>query len=1430
MSSPLHDEPAYVTEHRSAIATYLTCRVLIEIFRQVDKNALAPQLFEKLEGIVFSQLERLDPTSFETHSFREANYHIVGQLLGVMSSMNLARIARCFLNALRGFQKELNVKGVAPRDIEVRAALMIDAMQHLHVKTEPDVLWRDSCELIYTLGDLFVNSHGQLLKHTYCQALEHLVIPVASTWSSHVNSQRWKDFLNIVNGRLSQMLMKPRHWQEAFRLSIIVLCASPTEHFASLWLQTATSQQAKLKDRMTRATALEAICRLVWTYISRVPEPNPGTVLRKLEDVVRAVLPSGKKSYLTVDPSFSTPVVELIRIIGFKYPEFCFKSIVFPLVNADHLLSAKELKVEQFEPERMIVGIRAFLLIMTDLEQGEHGRPPFPRFSSGGLATDPSTVSEILHNSKQQQGKRHSAQETAEERLSRPVIVARLSDSAKEIFARFCETLGKIITACDSAFGGLAVLEEKFGGLTPKTPITDAFSFARRGDDHAALADQKLGFFELLHVAIQAVPLCLASDLPLRRLINLLCTATAHVQWNIATSAIQSLKSIAKHGHAQAITTAFASHIFNFDVRYSTMSDEGLLGPGHIENTLRLYIELLQIWIEEIKQKTKDAAAESLGDGSRGLQLGLTSLSPYVEEVEAHGVFFLCSQSRVVRSYAVKVLKIVTELDAALGKQSSRIIQILEGDSQMIMDINDESLNMGERSRLEKGKRSSAQQSTLIELCSSDVSYDASLWLKLFPNIIRFSLDVSPLAVEMGREIVCTRLVQMHDNITRLDSEARLPPVPGVDHTVRSQRFSVTPPEVVIEQWKLYLIMACTTMKDAGAQTQSQLDNMQHARKISKGAHATQDRTQINSARALVAFVIPLLSASQSSIREAIVIALGSIHLKLYRTLLDSLQYAVTTCKEEAKQRIGTHQRTGSNPQKDRRTDRLRTEVTQVYRLTARFLQEDAVLRDEWILNNLCTYTKDLMIFLSDSEIQTDWECQKLRRQYCGLMEEVFNGINRTPDPSRHIAFESRKSAFALMEDWCGFSPNVNKMHQREDLMRQSMLEKHRDPTERTSVTAKMDVEKKDLAVAALSAMASLCAGPVMIKTYTGTTLQFDSRRMLAWIGHIFQDQSDKMHIIGRRALLNLIVHNQDHTYLMEYAVEQCYVPDHPRQLESHFEVVAKVLNDYENYPLPFWRILGAMLFTLGHERGEIRMKSSKLLQRLEQRIQQKSGIQDFDISISDRTKAVYKQAQFDMSQKLAERHTDLASFIFSQFSAHFRNINAKPDSQRNMVATILPWIRVIELQTVDVKGGPTPQSYMVLANLLEITTKASNVLHNEIQALWQALAARHAGNVQLVLDFVIRLCLDRRDQNLVDYTKQIVVYLSKTQAGQKVVEFLLLQITPKNMVQKPREPIAIPPDNLGLPYVADLSEALPTVKDQVSHVRCRYGCRLTNS
>ena len=1069
--SPSLQEVSVQADRKSAMSIYLLCRVLIEVYTQTDLTCLTPPMAEKLEDIIFTQLKNTEPEQLNS-SFRLANWRIYCHLLGVMSEMNLNSVSHRFLTDLRISQREAGIKGALTKEAESKIGLVILATRHLHVRTEPESIWKESCDFLHAMAELFVNSHGQELKHAYCQVLEQLVLPIAAAASGpHLYSTKWKDFLNMVNGRLTQMLVKPRHWADAFRLSAVVLCASPSEVFAAHWLSMTTSLQAKLKDRMTRSSALQSICRLTWTYLERVIEPV-GAVVRKLEDVMKVLLPSGKRSYISTDPVFAGPQVELIRIIGFRYPDFCFKNVIFPLMNSELFMSGKEIKVEHLEPERMVIGIRAFLAITADRENLDRGRPPFPRFAHTSVFEE-----EFPGSSQIRQPLRYNST-LLEDQSVKPVATSSLDEVARDYYIRFCEILGRITLICDEAFGGQAVLDEKLGGLTPKTPIADTFSFGRR-DDHLAGTDQKHGFYELLHVAVQALPRCLSPHIPFNSLINLLCTGTAHVHSNIAASSARSLKAIARQSHAQPVTIGFARFIFNFDARYSTMSDEGMLGPGHIEYTLRLYVELLQIWIEEIKQKTMSVTNESPDDGSsgsRGLQLDLTSVSAIVEEVESHGVFFLCSQSRRVRSFAVKVLKLVTEFDTALRRDNPRIIQILEGETQRVMDPNDEQLSVAERSRLQKGNRRSTQQNNLIEMCSSEVSYDSTLWFKIFPNLIRLSFEMCPFAVTLGREIVCTRLLQMHNSISNLANNPRGPQIPGSEQPSARilNRLGTTPPEVIIEQWKLYLIMACTTMTNAGAQTQSQLANSQHSRKTSnKGS--TQGQDKISSARSLFAYIIPLLSAAPNAVRDAIVIALGSININLYRTLLESLQYAVTTCKEEAKLRLGTHQRTGSSPRRNRRTDRLRTEVTHVYRLTARFLHEPAVLQDDWILNNLSTYTKDLMIFLNDAEIQNDWECQNLRRQYCGLLEELFDGINRTSDPSRWMAFESRKSAFTLMEDWCGISPNQTRISHREESMKRSALEQHHDTGEKTSATAAMEIEKRDLRTAALSAMAALC-------------------------------------------------------------------------------------------------------------------------------------------------------------------------------------------------------------------------------------------------------------------------------------------------------------------------------------------------------------------
>ncbi|CAN8103024.1 unnamed protein product [Discula destructiva] len=1404
-------------ERRSLVSIYILCRVLLEVISQSTLASITPEMEDKLEGIIFSQLKIADTDQLMFSPLKMANWDLFTQLLGVMSEINLESVTDRFIADLdRSIQEHGVLKSPisANRDVnEGKIELVLGGMKHLRLKTSPNDAWDQTCNFMIALGKLFARCHGQKVKSAFCHMLEMLLLPIAAKANnSDFSNPKWVEVLSNISPRLAQIFIKPKNWAFAFPLTAAMLCVSPPDSFSSQWLQLVYPLQAKFKDRYAKPLCLQVLSRLIWTYLIRTVDTAAG-ITRKLDEVVKLILPQAKRSLLASDPWIADPLIQLIRIIGFKQPDYCFKNIIFPLVHAEQLNANSNLKIENLDPDKMVIGIRSFLAIMSDLEKGEEGCPPFPQwYPDPPPPPDRMPTSPILASPTISMAQSSSAVYPGGEGSTKPILTHMLSDTVQEYNAKFCEILGKITLICDNTFGGQAALDEKFSSPGPKTPISDTFTF--RKDDHQNPQDLKQAFYELLHVAVQALPRCLSADIPFNSLINLLCTGTAHLQYQIVDSSAQSLKAIAQQSHAQQVTTGFSRFIFNFDDRYSTMSDGGMLGPGHVENTLKLYVELLQIWIEEIKRRQKQASSESSDSLSdkRSLPLDISSIWAEVDQIEAHGLFFLCSQSRTVRYFATTVLRLVTEFDTALGKSMSeekdtlRLIEILENDSMQVMSIKDDQLSVAERSRIQRGMQDHNNQGALIELCTSDVSYDTTLWFKLFPNLVRAAYEKCPFTVTIGRDLVCNRILQMYKTITLLSEPSRglyYGSDPGSARFVG--RTPTTQPDVLVEQWKLFLVFACTTLADPGNPQSNPLHGSQHLR---KGSYASST-DKIVSARTLFKYLNPLLSVSSVSVREAVVTAMGSINIYIYRTLLEELQGYASRCNDEARARI--HQRTNSSPRRNRKMDLLRTEITHVYKLTSHFLREPEVYQDDWILNNLVSYAKDLKLFLMDGEVQMDWEFQKLRRHYCGLMEELFEGINRTNDPSRWMTFEARKSSFALMEEWCGFSPNQPQIRQREDTMRRSMIDQQ-NLGERSTASAAMEIEKRNLRTAALSAMAALCAGPISVMTESGASLQFDVRRMLAWIEAIFSDGNDRMKLIGRRALKNLIVFNQDFPYLLEHCISRCYLTDVPKVLESYFTVVTEVLLEYADYPSPFWKLLGLCLFTLGNDQSEIRSRSAQVLQAIEeQHLQAKtSKIQDFDISISDKTKAVYKLAQYKISERLSKQHAELAFYLFSEFTLYFKDLESV--NQRSVVAVILPWIQSVELK-VDPNGGPTGQSYVLLANLLEITIKASAALHNEVQALWQALATGpHPGNVRLVLDFIMTLCLERREQNFVEYAKQIVVFLASTNSnpGHKVVEFLLLQITPKAMVPNEKRETVPPADISHFPYCADLADALP--------------------
>ncbi|KAI5804972.1 cell morphogenesis N-terminal-domain-containing protein [Geopyxis carbonaria] len=1421
-------ESTLVADRRTTVAIYILCRVLIEIIGQTTLDRVNEDM-NKLEEIIFSQLTSADPEVLASSPLRLANWTLFGQLLGVMSRIDFEQVTDHFFSEL---EKNGNA---ASKEQEAKVALVVKGMSYIKLKFYPETDLGESADFMVSLAKFFARAHGSVVKSAYCDIFSKLLLPVASTATTELNHPTWRIFVNLLHPKLNEMMLKPRHWHTAFPLMGTLLCVSPHEVFIQCWMPLVESHLSKLRDRdrSMRVPIVQTLARLVWTYLFRCGETLNVTT-KKLEKIISIMLVREKreKPLVTAEQQVVEPCIQLIRFIGFKYQDLCFRTVVFPLLNTDLLSGTSTLKLQELSPEGMMVGIRAFLAIMADLEKGEAGQPPFPiTFASSPLEKIPPTSTWLA---KIEADKKDGLKVNIDRR-SQAVATDKLGETAKEYYDRFCEILGKIIVLCDSNFGGQVVLDERLAG--PRTPQEPKFLFGSKDDGSSA--EQSKSFYELLHCAIEALPRCLPPNIPFHKVVSLLCKGTAHIDPNVAVASANALKSIARQYNSQQVIIGFARFIFAFDERYSTIVDGGMLGSAHIENTLKLYIELLTIWLDTIKQKvkgTRDAAVaasidsavalDDRGLGNRSEELEYSSVQAYVEEIESNGLFFLCSQSRVVRRFAIMVLRIITEFDAVLcgvdtsirsnghSRQSSRssemcprVIHILEGDSLNVMNLNDENLPIAERSRLQRELKGSKAKDALVQMAISDNYYDSSLWFRIFPSLIRVCVERCLTTVVLCRDLVCGRLLQMHQAICAVAQSPTIPSVGTLDiGNPMARTLPSTSPEVMIEQWKLYLIVACSTLTSTdGEKSTPRPRTPQHNRKPSKNQTplAPFHLDRITSARAVFQMVIPLLSVDSQIIREAVVSGLGSININLYKTLIESLQPTVL--------KWGTDDKRGrqiNSPRRNRRQDRLRAEVTHVFQLTSHFLQKEDVYRDTWILRHMVAFIKDMKTFLNDPEVQNDWEHQRLRRYFCGLTEELYEGIKRTDKPEQWLPFEGRLSIFILMQDWCGHGPNWQVVKDREDRMRRMLMDLQRGLSDQGTLTAAMEIEKRNLKIAALSAMASLCAGPVVENIEGGNAmLSFNVDELFRWIESIFATPSDRTHRIGRRALKNILLNNQK-TALLNNAIRLCYIYDSSaKATQSYFSVICEVLREVPTYLEGIWKIMTLCMYKLGDENADIRLQAAKLLRVTEEGEIGISRVQDFEVSISDKTVAVYKRAQFQLSKTLSMEYSELAVFVFSELTMFFNLTEGK--AQRDILHALLPWIQRIDL-ALEPSGDLLPSSYMVLANLFEMTVKYSSKIHSEIQAVWQSLAtAPFLGNVQVILDFIVNQSLERREQNFVEFGKQIVVFLSETPAGAKLVEALMRYLQPKLMTITLREPSLIP-DGSAFPYVADLKSCVP--------------------
>ncbi|KAF7722321.1 Cell morphoproteinsis protein PAG1 [Apophysomyces ossiformis] len=1440
-------EVASILKERQSIASaYILCRSLIEIVKRCTADTLPDEFGERLENMVFNQYNKNPPDVMKRSKNRTLSLDLFSRLIGELSNIRFASVSDRFIAELEKYNNQTIMK-----ERQSHMEMLIEGMRYLKIKASNTVtsrrLWityllRSSALQIYPVDALeetadflsscasfFKNAHGAKVKHAYAKLFVQLLLPIAEVAVAEVNFPAWSNAVDMVYPRALKMILKPRHILAGYPLVTTLLCVSKKEFFTNNWLAVVDSCYQKFnKDRYTRQLALGCLSRLTWTYLFRCTESTSIT-FKKMDNIIKTLFPPLRRA---IYPS-ETPLDHFILITYFTLMRDIdngMTKVIYYLLTTDASSSASSW--EHINPERVIIGLRAFRMMLGDAEWNVL-RPPFPAetdmIASGISMTCSADV------------------------FSGPIRAVKA-----DTIAKVEDILSKILLNLDQPFGRFLVLDEKNiiqragPGANYSVPI---FANTVGTSDSGPLVHHqyatfsvsytkdKQPYFDVLKTVLDSMPRLMPAGISLSRLVEIISRYTVHIDPEIIQSASQALLRIAAQIDSQTVVTSYSRFIYRIEDRafevLTSLANGPLTGGNHNGNggVMKLYVDLLTIWVEQIDLSAlKKPQTESNGTSESAMasmEANIDCLFNLVEETEANGLLFLSNQSSYVRRSAIQIIKTaarleqrlqnllkedcndipsekLSRLNANLSKTGKypRLFDFLESAGQDLLKFDKDGnsllgckISIETRIRLQQHQRRGAKH-VLIQIAESDHVNDTLVWNVCLPEIFKLCFQNFPGTVALCRQNICVRLVQLHPSIVAAVEAMKAGATGTLGMTKNNSQNQKAASTEIIDQWQIYLVFACTTAT-------SSKDRSPVATWANSGRKGSAVVDKIATPRDLFLMVLNFLTCEHRAVREGAIHGLGHVNKETYRILMSELTYHVQIVLDDGKQR--NNQKPYQN-KRSKKNDRLRISLMHVLQLTADCLVESRYLEDKDLMNIITSYIKETKSFLADSEVQLEWEYHKLRVYLCGLVEKLYENIMRLDEPTNIMSFETRLSLFKMFEEWCGYGMYANVTRTREAAMMRDVLDQCKDSRERASMTQLMEEERKALETAALSAMATLCRGPLYAflgqKKQRQAVIQFDMLNVLRWIDAVFESHDPKYHTIARRALEAILTYNQDQSLLIDDIIEQCYAGNPKLEFtQGYFQAFADIVCRTEDYPCHIHQIMSLAVFKAGDSKKAIRKSAIHLLRTIEERVFADSCANEYEIGVTSSLPAIYKHTQTLLSARLALDHPEQTYSMLSEITQRFEHIS--PNSQREVLIYMLPWLRKVDLSVGPQDNELSASAFMVLSNLFYITIKFGDVYVKEIAALWSQLVD-HGRNVRAVIMYLLDMGLEKRNPWFLIHAKRVFVCLGRTQAFNKVVEEVIAEITPRSMVPQLKDASNRHAHAFPLLFVADTEKVLP--------------------
>uniref|UniRef100_A0AAX7VAW4 Furry homolog b (Drosophila) n=1 Tax=Astatotilapia calliptera TaxID=8154 RepID=A0AAX7VAW4_ASTCA len=957
----------YLLERRDLAIDFIFSLVLIEVLKQIPLHPLLDGLIQEVVNLAFKHFKYkegyLGPNT--------GNMHIVADLyaevVGVVAQSRFPAVRKKFISEL----KELRQKEQSPYVIQSTISLIM-GLKFFRIKMYPVEDFEASFQFMQECAQYFLEVKDKDIKHSLAGLFVEILVPVAATVKNEVNVPCLRNFVESLYDTTLDLSSRKKHSLALYPLVTCLLCVSQKQFFLSRWhifLNNCLSN-LKNKDPKMARVALESLYRLLWVYMIRIKcESNTATQSR-LTSITTTLFPKGSRSVVPRDMPLNI-FVKIIQFIAQERLDFAMKEIIFDLLSV-----GKPAKAFSLNPERMNIGLRAFLVIADALQQKD-GEPPMPNTG----ATLPSGNS--------LKKKKTYLSKTLTEEEAKLIGMSLYYSQVRKALDNILRHLDKEVGRC------MMLTSVQMLNKEPEDMITG----------------ERKPKIDLFRTCVAAIPRILPDGMSKPELIDLLSRLTVHMDDELRLISQNSLQSLL--------------------LDFSDWREDVLFGYTHFllrevqdthqclqDASVKLLLQLLTQWrlALQLQGKMRGGASPRLPERSPHCSV--------LHAVEGLALLLLCSCQISTRKLAVGVLREIRCLFTALGHaedDDKPMIEVMDQLSPAVMDsfvhvaVSDSStLPLSHHVDLQWLVEWTAR----LVSSSYDVKSPSHVWI--FAQCVKdpwvLCLHIflrqehlpkhCPVALGYAWPYVFTRL-------------QLLLPLVDPNSPVNAKKTSTAgASDSYISLWRNYLILCLGVAKPSIMSPGHLRASTPEITATTPDGSVTYDNKVIGtpSVAWLLKQLVPLMRAESLEITESLVLGFGCTNALVFRELVEELHPLMKEALE----------RRPENKKRRERRDLLRLQLLRIFELLANAgvisdSTNGALERDSLALGALFLEYVDLTRMLLEAENEKELDVLKdIRAHFSGM---VANLIQCVPVHHRRFLFPQqslRHHLFILFSQWAG--------------------------------------------------------------------------------------------------------------------------------------------------------------------------------------------------------------------------------------------------------------------------------------------------------------------------------------------------------------------------------------------------------------------------